>query len=772
MAVVIATAMTTVMGLALPAGAAVPKARKVLIVSLPRLTWVDLAQDTPPALDGLLRKSAVASLSPRTIGAVTSLGEGYASIGAGNRATLISASAMRLRPWMREGDAGLAFGVDERFAGADAADIFERRMGTDAGDAEVVHIGMAALERANERLLYETVPGSLGEALRAGGRRAAVIGNADLTEAEDESVLQRHLALALVDRVGRVEGRVDQRLLRSDPAAPFGVVLDADAVVASFEAAWRSADVVLVEASDLERADAFRAVATPKTAQQFRLDALNRFDAILARLLDRIDLSKDLVIVTSPAPPRGTSQLLVSAMAGPNVEPGQLRSATTRRDGYVTLPDVWPTVLAALGLDVPVAMTGALMSSGGGDTFSSGTVESLAEANERATYRDRVTGLVTAIFIIFQLLVYALAAIAFSRHRRSLLHLAGPLSLMVLAFPPLAFLSGLFPYYRLAPIVYLVALFAAAAALAVAATVVGSGDPQRPPVLLLGLSLLVLVGDVVSGGALQLNTVFGYSPIVAGRFAGFGNLASALVSVTAILVVAGAWGMAARRGDRPGFGSRWLLAGIAVLVIALVVAGLPSFGSDVGGVLTDVPAFTVTILLLAGVQIGWRRAAAIGGGTAVVLALFAALDLARPPEVRTHLGRLVSRTLASEGGGLLTTIERKAAANVSILTSSIWTYAIPITLAFLAFLVWRPQGFLRGVIERFPGTRAGLIGALVAGLLGFALNDSGVAIPAMMLGVLLPYLAWLVARTAIPEVGASPVARTPAGTPDGAERRL
>ena len=29
------------------------------------------------------------------------------------------------------------------------------------------------------------------------------------------------------------------------------------------------------------------------------------------------------------------------------------------------------------------------------------------------------------------------------------------------------------------------------------------------------------------------------------------------------------------------------------------------------------------------------------------------------------------------------------------------------------------------------------------GVLGFALNDSGVAVPAMMLGVLLPYLTYL-----------------------------
>ena len=41
--------------------------------------------------------------------------------------------------------------------------------------------------------------------------------------------------------------------------------------------------------------------------------------------------------------------------------------------------------------------------------------------------------------------------------------------------------------------------------------------------------------------------------------------------------------------------------------------------------------------------------------------------------------------------------------------------------------------------------RACLLGALVVGVLGFALNDSGVAVPAMMFGIVLPWVTWLLA---------------------------
>ena len=59
---------------------------RVLVVSMPRLVWQDVADLAPPNLVSLLEQSAVASLSVRAIGPRTDLGEGYVTLGAGNRA--------------------------------------------------------------------------------------------------------------------------------------------------------------------------------------------------------------------------------------------------------------------------------------------------------------------------------------------------------------------------------------------------------------------------------------------------------------------------------------------------------------------------------------------------------------------------------------------------------------------------------------------------------------------------------------------------------------
>ncbi len=147
-----------------------------------------------------------------------------------------------------------------------------------------------------------------------------------------------------------------------------------------------------------------------------------------------------------------------------------------------------------------------------------------------------------------------------------------------------------------------------------------------------------------------------------------------------------------------------------------------------------------------------------------MLGVFAGLDLARPADQRTHLGRFVE-SLADGGAG--TVIGRKLESNVSILTSSVWTWLVPIGLAFLAFLTWRSRGLLQHLQDRVPGLRAFLVGGLVAATLGLAVNDSGVAIPAMMFGVALPYLSFLVLRTVARPVPADDAEAEATGGADG-----
>ena len=151
--------------------------------------------------------------------------------------------------------------------------------------------------------------------------------------------------------------------------------------------------------------------------------------------------------------------------------------------------------------------------------------------------------------------------------------------------------------------------------------------------------------------------------------------------MAAVVAATGAWATF-RLARGPADGSTRLRGAAAVAVVAflavtVVVDGAPPWGSDVGGVLAAVPGFAVLVLVAMGVRVDLKRAIVIGLATLGALAAFAAIDLARPEEDRTHLGRLVDRVVDDDGGGFLEIIQRKLGSNVSILTSSVWTLTIP-----------------------------------------------------------------------------------------------
>jgi hypothetical protein len=164
-------------------------------------------------------------------------------------------------------------------------------------------------------------------------------------------------------------------------------------------------------------------------------------------------------------------------------------------------------------------------------------------------------------------------------------------------------------------------------------------------------------------------------------------------------------------------------------------------GSDVGGILTLVPVFGLTLLVLSGRRLTWRMVLLAGAVTVVAVAGAAVVDLLRPPEVRTHLGRLVSESRTEGVSPLITTVSRKLATNFRTYRSP-WTWAVIIISVYLLAVLVGARGWTR-LLPPGSAVRAGTIGALAAGLLGYATNDSGIVVTALVFVFLGPYLTLL-----------------------------
>ncbi len=363
----------------------------------------------------------------------------------------------------------------------------------------------------------------------------------------------------------------------------------------------------------------------------------------------------------------------------------------------------------------------------------------MVDTNTAAQFRDREIAPVTLWFVLFQILLTIAALVAFVwLGRRSFIAIELA-ALVLIGFLAAMFLAGFIPFYNLGVVPYWLFLIGVGIAIAL----ISWFTTSRSGIMTIICPLAILVGlilvDVATGARLQFNTVFGYTPTVSGRYAGLGNLAYAAFSAAALL-------LAGLLADRIG-GRRGALVAIAILGAAIIVDGAPFFGSDVGGVLSMVPAYAVTATLLLGWRLRVKLIAIYGAATLGLLAIFAAIDLSRPVDKRTHLGRLVA---SGEGQGgfhaVSSMIQRKLQQSNAVYSSSIWSIMFPLVLAGIAYLIYRVPGRMRGLHQRLPQFSTSLIGLGVLIVLGTLLNDSGIAIAGVMLGVVTPVLIVITVR--------------------------
>jgi hypothetical protein len=249
----------------------------------------------------------------------------------------------------------------------------------------------------------------------------------------------------------------------------------------------------------------------------------------------------------------------------------------------------------------------------------------------------------------------------------------------------------------------------------------------RPEGFVAALTFVVIGVDLLTGARLQMSSLAGYSPIVAGRFAGVGNVAFAVFATGALLCAAA---LCVRRTPRQSVA---IVA--AVGVVAVVIDGSPLWGSDFGGVLALVPSFALLGVLVSGRRPTWaaaERDRRRGGGRRGDVRAARLRPAGRRPDPSRPLRRSAAprrrgRGRPAQGGG-----------HFRLLTRSVLTLVVPLAVVFLTMVLLRPMGGLRRAFDAVPELRAGLISVLVMGVAGFAFNDSGVAVPALALTIAVP----------------------------------
>ena len=719
--------------------------RSVLMISLPATSWIDIRDNRVPNLTRIFRQATLANLATRSVRSRTEPGAGYLVMGTGTRSVA------------GEQDAAPNLSADEQYGSETAADVYRTRTGYEL-HGRVGALGWPALVAQNADRSYGSEPGALGRALAGASVDRSVIANAD-EQHLDGPVLHREAALTLTDAHGRVSGEVSSRLLTEDRNAAFGWNLDLELVMDAFPRDFSTRrQVVLVEASDLARADNYRKLANPNQRAALHANALARSDELVGRLLRRVDPRRDAVVVVAPYHTSRTRTLTVAAVLAPGRPPGFLESATTRRAGFLQSVDIAPTVLNLLGIERPKEMEGRIARvHADADTYPD-RLDWLVRNDRAAQFRDTTIGQATATLVAATIVLVAAGILVFAYFRRRWARVALRwASLMLLGYVAATYVVGLFPMFRWGTAVYVASVVALAGIYAAVCLVLGRRSIVDPALIGLGCVIVMHSVDLLTGAHLQLNTVFGYSPTVGIRLAGIGNPGSAELSAAAMLfAILLAW-RAPVRGPRVGF---------AVLAFVLIVVAAPMWGQDFGGALTLGPTIVLWWLLQTGRRVSGRIVATMGAvllGTGLVAGF---VDLTRPANERTHVGRFFEKVGDDGVGAFLGVIGRKASLMIGTFSNTAWVLLVVSVLVGI-WLAARRSDLLATIVRRVPTLRPGLVCfALLVGL-GTVLNDSGVQVTAMMLATLLAVLVLLATRVE-DEASDDGALDSPPATPAGA----
>ena len=518
--------------------------------------------------------------------------------------------------------------------------------------------------------------------------------------------------------------------------------------------------------TDVDPRDALQPTTT--RAQQVAV-----VDARVAAVLKAAPSGTD-VMLASLADAGVTERLRLIAVSGPRFGAGTLGSTSTRQPGLVQLADLTPTVLEHLGIPRPPQLGGAplrfMPSDGNSEQSATDRLRALLDYDEAS---HKVHSLVEPFFygwVLIQMALYLIAAVLWRRapgdlprhgskampRRRQLLRISRQVAIVASTIPVSTFLANLLPWWRFS--VPIVSVTASVAVFAAVISLLALLGPWRrglfgPLVVVCVVTMTVLAADLMTGSRLQLSSLMGLQPVIGGRFYGMGNVTFALFA-TATLILCTAVGshLIPLRQPRLAAG-----AVAAIGMVAVIVDASPSWGSDIGGPPALLPGVILLVLTILQIRLTWRRLLAIGGGIGAFLVILSLLDWLRPTESRSHLGRFVQTTL---DGGAWNVIARKVDQNVSLLLSNPLSWLIPVGLVLLAYVLARPDSRaarpLRRSFRRVELLRTGLIAVLVMWVIGFALNDSGTAIPPVGVTLALPLVLAIALKSREDEMLAGP----------------
>ncbi len=666
------------------------KKMKVVLFVLNRIEVQDL--DQMPRLKELMQESSVALMNTKASGSNNEF-KSYATLGWGVRSEVSQSTS-------------LFYKVDDEIRA-----IYERRTGSKIPESGIVSIDIGKLIEQNKKGEYGAIPGELGNVLRENGYKTAVLGNMNAHD-----VQLTPAALIAMDSKGYIDyGDISDELIEEDITRPFGIKTNYSILSERLRELYAASDFIVIELGDIAGLERYKENVYSEVYEEYRRELLVEIDDFIGKIAKDLKEDSPKILITTPYPSsaainrgeRLTPLIIYDGELGEKV----LYSDTTKREGIVGNVDIGQTVLSYFDLSSD-HMTGTVLKS----IPKEDAWDYIKNVNLRVVNTSVQRARVLYSFAIYEILISIVAFIFIMVRKKLSPHwyqyilfaLAGnmvvPLTLLIM--PVFGVTSVEITYLLLVGITTCIVLLM---------NRFTKNHTLNTLLSITALLVFALIVDIVTGQNLIKNSLLGYDPIIGARYYGIGNeymgiLIGATIIFTTVLIEKYAVNI---------YGT------ILFYIFVVLVIGLPSLGANVGGTITAVAAFIFVSIRLSGARMDIKKIIYTALGIVGAVAIMAGIDLFIS-DSPTHLAGAIKQITAGGPIVVYQIIMRKISMNLRLIGITVWSKVLISAIVILGILLYRPVGHIKNMSLKYSKVGIGWTGIIVACIVGFSVNDSGI----------------------------------------------
>ncbi|WP_418790124.1 hypothetical protein [Phosphitispora sp. TUW77] len=715
---------------------------RAIMLIIDRITWEDIMNADAPIMKKMALTGAcgLMTTNPAPGGSREPVNT-YATIGAGTK--ILGGLS---------GDMG--FNLAETVENDNAGYAFFRRTGIRVGNSQVVHLGIAEMQKANERQKYDWRIGTIGTILHKNGMKTAVLGNADLPDrGNPQKGLRRQVVSISMDLNGITDlGDVTDKTYKYAPRSPAGVRTDFTHILNEFVNLAGEADFIVIETGDTSRVDEKASIFDNKVMLEHRYDALERVDGFLGRLLEQINLEKDMLLIVVPGPSeeaiKAGNLVTPFIMTGKGVTQGLVWSGTVKRPGLIANVDVASTVIGFFGLLCEFENdNGSEFWLGGQDIVSreatgpgitnEDVLAGVSRLNEDLVFAAKARKPLVRGYLNIELLLIIACSLAVML-RKSIARRIVPLLVALTAVPGVLLWVNFLPRYGMQLLIIEVAVLTAM--FTFLAIKLFSAGSLMPFAATAGITVLMITVDLFAGTPLGRTSPMSYDAMAGARFYGIGNEYMGVL-IGAALVFSGLFLDTVKQ--KYSRHSKWVKILIVLFYMTVVFAiAAPEFGTNAGGTIAAVAGMSTAGMILSGAGINKKTALAVSIAVIVSMSCFTIYDLTRDMEAQTHIGRTIGLIKNIGFSEVTNIIIRKMSVNLRLIKYTTWSWFFFSSVLAILFLRKRLPGEFEGFRKQYPWFYNMLIPVLTASFFALIFNDSGiVAAASMIIFAVAPLLA-------------------------------